>query len=109
MQPELKIDLVNDRSPSSLMQLNHLLIMAPRLLALGLFSLIACLVSAQGDYVISNIDIPTADNGTATIEAGKVFLSFVNATIANGFDYSVRILLTFGVRMLPNIIAVPQG
>jgi hypothetical protein len=54
------------------------------------FLSIITFVSAQNDYAISSIDIPRSDNGTATITAGGTFLSFVNATIASNFDYSVR-------------------
>jgi len=55
---------------------------------LGFLTLVPLLVSAQNAYAINKIDIPTSDNGTATIVAGNFFLSFVNATVADGFDSS---------------------
>lgn len=61
---------------------------ASSLLLLGFLALASPLVSAQNDYIINKIDIPTAGNGTATIGAGNGFLSFINATVADSFVYA---------------------
>lgn len=61
------------------------------LVFLGFFAISTpLLASAQNAFAINKIDIPRVDNGTATITAGNSFLSFVNATVADGFVSSVR-------------------
>jgi hypothetical protein len=71
-----------------------------------LLGFLALTISAQKDYAINKIDIPTASNGTATIVAGTSFLSFVNATVADSFVYAVCIFasmlqtLTYSCRII---------
>jgi len=60
---------------------------------LGFLALTPLFVSAQNAFAINNIDIPKSHNGTATIVAGNSFLSFVNATVVDGFVYSVCIIV----------------
>jgi hypothetical protein len=60
-------------------------------LFLGFVALAPLFVSAQNGFAINKIDIPLSDNGTATIVAGNSFLSFVNATIADGFQVAASV------------------